>query len=58
LEHKKIVKFIEHFINTDLKTISLVMEYIDGGNLSDLVIQARRKELPIEEVARIFFEIL
>ena len=34
------------------------MEYIDGGNLSDLVIQARRKELPIEEVARIFFEIL
>jgi len=58
LDHKKIVKFIEHFINTDLKTISLVMEYIDGGNLSDLVIQARRKELPIEEVARIFFEIL
>ena len=58
MDHKKIVKFIEHFINTDLKTISLVMEYIDGGNLSDLVIQARRKELPIEEVARIFFEIL
>ena len=34
------------------------MEYVDGGTLSDLVFEARVKKPKIEEVIRIFYEIL
>jgi hypothetical protein len=38
--------------------IALVLEYVDGGTLSDLVIEARKNKPKIEEAVRMFHEIL
>jgi len=34
------------------------MEYVDGGSLSDLVIEARKRKPKIEEAVRMFYELL
>lgn len=52
LEHPNIVKFIDAFENESQYVI--VMEYVSGGNLQDLIKQGR---LPIEDAKRIALEL-
>jgi serine/threonine protein kinase len=58
LNHEHIVEFEEHWISKEENNISIVMEYVDGGNLSDFINYANKRNLCIEEKVIIFKEIL
>ena len=45
LDHQNIIKFIDFFINKEKKTLNIVTEYADGGDLSEKINKQPKKNL-------------
>jgi NIMA (never in mitosis gene a)-related kinase len=58
LDHQNIIKFIDFFINKEKKTLNIVTEYADGGDLSEKINKQPKKNLfPENEILDYFTQI-
>ena len=58
LEHPCLVQMHDHFAVESKGKMYIIMEYVDCGNLSDLVTKAPQKRLPIPQCRRFFRHLL
>ena len=60
LTHKNIIWYKEAFYDKETKTLNMVIEYVDGGDLSMRIKMAKEKKLYFKEkvIWRIFLQIL
>ena len=60
LTHKNIIWYKEAFYDKETKTLNMVIEYVDGGDLSMKIKMAKEKKLYFKEkvIWRIFLQIL
>lgn len=60
LEHPNIIQYKEAFIEKDTKNLCIVMEYADGGDLHQVVKEAKqsRKQIPEEDIWKYLIQML
>lgn len=59
LKHPNIVQYYHHLVNHEAKSIFIVMECCEGGDLAQLILKCRRNKLRFEEkyIWRVLFQI-
>jgi len=58
LNHKNVVKYYESFSKEEKEKIYIVIEYVEGGTLQDLINKSPTSRLPLKQAQRYFKDLI